>query len=241
MPALYAFAAATLLIGQLGDNPVTVGRAAAIAQACSESTSEAQPVALLPQEGGQVVCVNGRINRSMRDAFNAVSDEELAAASLVHVISEGGAVRYAIDIADRIHAAQIPVLTTGMCISACAQFIFLAGAPKIIAPGGAVAMHGGPLSADSIYFSDRDPEAKLSLLWDSLRFHEFFNRINVSIEVVRTPPDHVRERLAQGQIVFWSVRPEDYVRFGVHDVIRLSADSDAGEPSDAASGGDEAG
>lgn len=173
---------------------------------------------------GQVLCLTGRTDVRMRAAFLALGDDPLSGVEVVHIISEGGALGAALDIAEPIADAGVAVIAGGMCISSCAQFIFMAGSPKIIAPGAIVAMHGGPIRLERLTSGEFDAEAERSLLRESLRFYEFYDRLNVDIDIVKSPPPHILERIHDGEIVFWTVDPEDYPRFGVHDLIVFSPD-----------------
>lgn len=171
---------------------------------------------------GQVLCLAGRTDERMREAFLALGDDPLRGVEVVHIISEGGALGVALDIAEPIADAGMAVIAGGMCISSCAQFIFMAGSPKIIAPGAIVAMHGGPVRLERLTSGEFDAEAERSLLRESLRFYEFYDRLNVDIDIVKSPPPHILERIQGGEMLFWTLDPEEYPRFGVHDLIVLT-------------------
>jgi len=56
--------------------------------------------------------------------------------------SGGGEVAAAIDLANWVHARQLDIVVTGMCLSSCANYVFPAARHKEIRPGAIVAWHG---------------------------------------------------------------------------------------------------
>jgi hypothetical protein len=56
--------------------------------------------------------------------------------------SGGGDVAAAIELADWIHAQQLDITVTGVCLSSCANYVFPAARHKEIRPGAIVAWHG---------------------------------------------------------------------------------------------------
>jgi hypothetical protein len=61
----------------------------------------------------------------------------------VMVSSEGGVTEAALDIAEHIQKRRIDVEVVDVCASSCANYIFIAGAGKVIREGGVVGWHGG--------------------------------------------------------------------------------------------------
>ena len=56
--------------------------------------------------------------------------------------SGGGGVAAAIELADWVHAQQLDITVTGVCLSSCANYVFPAANRKEIVPGAIVAWHG---------------------------------------------------------------------------------------------------
>jgi hypothetical protein len=61
---------------------------------------------------------------------------------LLLIDSIGGDVAAAIDLADWVHARQLDIAVTGVCLSSCANYVFPAARQKEIRPGAVVAWHG---------------------------------------------------------------------------------------------------
>lgn len=61
---------------------------------------------------------------------------------LVLLDSGGGDVETALKIAGDLHAARVTVYVTRWCVSACANYLFLAGAERRIGKRGVVGFHG---------------------------------------------------------------------------------------------------
>lgn len=56
--------------------------------------------------------------------------------------SGGGDVAAAIELAGWVHARQLDITVTGVCLSSCANYVFPAARHKRIVPGAIVAWHG---------------------------------------------------------------------------------------------------
>lgn len=110
---------------------------------CSLSSPEssAQTVSLEKD----VIAIRGPINEqtvvSFNDVLGSSSGEKVKA---VIVSSAGGDGRAALQIAKSVASRGLNVIVEGVCISACAQYIFLAGVQKIVRPGSIIAFHSSP-------------------------------------------------------------------------------------------------
>lgn len=89
----------------------------------------------------------------------------------VLIVSYGGDVGSALDMADAISESGASLIINGPCLSSCANYIFLAAREKYVLSGGVVAWHGGIPDAAS---SESDPLAPLIA-----RSNAFFDRIGV--------------------------------------------------------------
>ena len=143
--------------------------------------------------------------------------------------SVGGDVAAAIELADRVHARQLDITVTGVCLSSCANYVFPAARRKQIQPGAIVAWHGNyrHLAETGLWRDDvalrmqRDGEdeqaatryvqAQVARLVALER--DFFARIGVDEQVCwigKQPPYHVPD--------YYSLSVADMARFGITDV-----------------------
>ena len=205
----------------------TIDEVGRVRSACRAAENEA-PIWRAGDE--TLLCISGSTDEAMLEAFQALGPEPFDGVRAVQVTSQGGALWVALEIAEPLSRAELPVIAQGLCISSCAQFIFMAGSPKIVAPNSVVAMHGGPLRLDRLISGEFDAEAERNLLRESLRFYEFYDRLDIDIDIVKTPPPSVQERLANGEIVFWAPTLEDYHRYGADNVIMIEGPEPSSEP-----------
>lgn len=96
----------------------------------------------------QTLLMEGGIDDASVQAFRAALTDETRR---IVLNSTGGSVAPAIDIAEDILARGLDVEVRGICASSCANYLFVAGQTKWIAPGALVLWHGAPggrVSAD---------------------------------------------------------------------------------------------
>ena len=124
-------------------------------------------------------------------------------------------------MAERIRALGMEVVVVGFCVSSCANYLFTAGATKIVLPGGIVGFHGGPsLSAPIIYQGPPALAASSRHLAREVireiieRQHRFFGEIGVRESLVVRVPAGVHWR--QGD---WSTHVWAYDRTTLADVF----------------------
>jgi hypothetical protein len=143
--------------------------------------------------------------------------------------SRGGDVAAAIVLADWVHARQLDVVVTGVCLSSCANYVFPAARQKEIRPGAIVAWHGNyhHLAHTGLWRDDvelrmqRDGEdeqtatryvqSQVARLVELER--EFFKRIGVDEQVCwigKQPPYNVAD--------YYFLSATDMARFGISDV-----------------------
>jgi hypothetical protein len=143
--------------------------------------------------------------------------------------SGGGDVAAAIELADWVHARQLDITVTGVCLSSCANYVFPAARNKAIRPGAIVAWHGnyhhlahtGLWRDDVVLRMQRDGEdeqtatryvlAQVAHLVALER--EFFGRIGVDERVCwigKQPPYNVAD--------YYFLSATDMARFGITDV-----------------------
>jgi hypothetical protein len=148
---------------------------------------------------------------------------------LLLIDSAGGDVAAAIDLADWVHARQLDIAVTGVCLSSCANYVFPAARQKEIRPGAVVAWHGnyhhlahtGLWRDDVVLRMQRDGEdretatryvqsqvARLVALE-----RDFFARIGVDEQVCwigKQPPYNVAD--------YYFLSAADMARFGISRV-----------------------
>ncbi|MCB0361891.1 MAG: hypothetical protein KDD35_04185, partial [Bdellovibrionales bacterium] len=90
-----------------------------------------------------IVFGSGKIEIDEFQRFRKVYDCRVREVVLEHL---GGSVVGSMDIADQILKDEVSVRVVGACLSSCANYLFLAGKKKTIAPGGLVGFHGSPFA-----------------------------------------------------------------------------------------------
>ncbi len=137
-----------------------------------------------PSEQG-VVVLDGEINDRMRDRLVS---QTTAATRLVLIRSGGGQVSAALDMADFILEKKLSVQAFDFCMSACAAYVWMAGADRRIAPDTLLAFHGGQASHLYLYTQLRASKPRLrppaSLITTADREDALYRRLGIDREIL---------------------------------------------------------
>ena len=97
---------------------------------------------------GHVICLHDEIGPSMFVKLMR-SRSEIKEHPFVVMASPGGRLDSSLDIIRMLDTYQPTPVVGEMCVSACAQFLFLMGQQRVLLHCGVVAMHGAPESIDA--------------------------------------------------------------------------------------------
>lgn len=146
-----------------------------------------------PVRNGDIVLYEGAINHPAADALNKHFDD---GARQLHINSNGGDISAGLSIARKIRERGVSVKVLAYCMSACANYVFLAAREKILAPGGILGFHGGPITGARprpsfpIELGDmdglRDAIEGSYAFYDEIKFN--LALIDRSEELTRVPP-----------------------------------------------------
>lgn len=182
-------------------------------------------------DSGHIICLHHEIGPSMFVKLMRLRGE-IKERPFVVMASPGGRVDSSIDIVrmlDNFH--PIPVVGE-MCVSACAQFLFLMGSQRILLHCGVVAMHGGPGSIHAslaMHFdSDGAHQRNIEDIW---RFRDFYKKRNISMDMVTEPPANIQAEIDSGKLVFWQWSIHKLESFGVKGIVS-DIDPDLRSPKD---------
>lgn len=84
--------------------------------------------------------ISGVLTPSVAEKFRKLVSDKV---KVVSVSSEGGVTESAIEIAESIQKRGIVVRVLDFCLSSCANYIFVAGSRREVAPSAVVGWHGG--------------------------------------------------------------------------------------------------
>lgn len=182
-------------------------------------------------DSGHIVCLHDRIGPSM--FVKLMRDRgQIRERPFVVMASPGGLVDSSIDIVRLLDGFRpIPVVGE-MCVSACAQFLFLMGSQRVLLHCGVVAMHGGPgsISASLAMHLDSDG-AHQNNIQDIWRFRDFYKRRGISLDMVDKPPADIQAEINSGRLVFWQWSIHELESFGVKGIVSDN-DPDLRSPRD---------
>lgn len=176
---------------------------------------------MLPDQ--KALCISGEINGSLiGEVDSAVKSQHRNEAEIKYVVlsSDGGDLSASLKVAEMIENAGATVIVGDRCMSACSQFLFVAGAKKVILAGGLVLFHGGPIPDETISKMNIPDEAKKSLLFEQEKFREFYRARNIDMAMLTSPPPEVQKDWNAGKLVMWSWSGEQLIQFGVRDVYQ---------------------
>ncbi len=163
----------------------------------------------------EAICVNGIIDADLANEFSTL---DFGGTRFLVLESEGGIVRYSLQMAELIDQHEFIAVVGGVCVSACAQFLFVSANHKVIVDPGFVGIHGGPISTEKIEQMNVDERTKTSLINENDAFRAFYARKGISMDMLTKPPAEVQKMLDEGQIVFWTWSVEEFESFGVHNI-----------------------
>lgn len=174
--------------------------------------------ALNHQEGARlasgVACFYGPISKASAAEFLALAAPDDA---LLVLRSGGGDVDSGLQMADYIADHRIHVVVWQACLSSCANYLFIAGATKIVLPGSLVGWHGGPPRVPPSSLAD-EAKDRLQRLLDHQR--SFFARIGVKEDLLYTPPPGSLVTRENRDTRFWTWDAERLAsEFGVRGIV----------------------
>jgi len=144
--------------------------------------------------------------------------------------SSGGDVEAALLIGKHIAARNVAIRVRKWCLSSCANYLFTAGARRVIAPGGIVGFHGNGEAAfselgENFGVSDEDIAENLEEFTETKRQIDaliaeeraFFEAQGIAAEffVLTQRPD---KGIPGEEFAFLAPTPETFTRYGFDDV-----------------------
>ncbi len=168
-----------------------------------------------------VICIRGSFasDHTLRDQVRAITPRSRP---LLVITSDGGLISDAMDTAEYLEKYKFDVAVTGICASACAQFVFVAAKKKYILGDGAVAMHGGPISDDTINKMDIPEQNKSNLKNENKRFIEFYRVRNIKLSLVLDAPQRILDKLKEGKIEFWIPTEKQFYDANIRNLIYIN-------------------
>jgi ATP-dependent protease ClpP protease subunit len=97
---------------------------------------------VLHEHGSEDVTLIGSISPVVLDAFKEIIETESGIKN-IYVDSQGGNIISAISIAEIINDHHLHLIVDGKCLSACANFLFVAAETKSVLPFSVVGIHDG--------------------------------------------------------------------------------------------------
>lgn len=102
-----------------------------------------EPTFSLSKEG-QTIVFKGGIDKASSEALIAAINE---GANRIVITSQGGSMEHALDIAEVMHKHKFVLEVKDYCISACANFLFIAASEKKMLPDAMLGFHGGAMKS----------------------------------------------------------------------------------------------
>ncbi|MEX5747671.1 hypothetical protein [Massilia sp. X63] len=172
---------------------------------------------------------DGVLEQDANERLFALYDSLGEKPSRLVITSVGGDVEVGLDLGEWASAKGLDVRVPAYCLSSCANYVFTAGARKIVAHDAIVGFHGGLSSATFKIEGDMKPvydamtkEAQSAFLADVKKDFQptlerettFFKRIGVRQEITTYGQAARFKRTLEGADVF-TFSCEGFARFGV--------------------------
>ena len=172
-------------------------------------------------ESRNTLCLKGQIDISgkMRERIESFP---LRHDVLVVLESQGGGLMEAIRITEHLEKLDYDVAVSGMCLSACSQFIFMGAREKFFTKDGLIAFHGGPIPEEKIAKMELPEKGKDNLRREQVVFRQFYCRRGIDLDLVSTVPERIGGVEEHRQ--FWVPTLAELSRAGVDQVYDLGSE-----------------
>jgi hypothetical protein len=155
--------------------------------------------------------------------------------STVSLSSEGGVTEAALEIAEDIQRRKLEIKVLDLCISSCANYLFVAGAKRTVLPKAVVGWHGGhsfkPFRP-SVDSPGRLVEKETLLLREQL----LYARSRVSLDLIiysgLLTLGKTVDGAIQRQYTIWSPSAQELERLGIANLTMDKGRRDPGEVSE---------
>jgi len=131
-------------------------------------------------EDGLIV-LEGEINDRMT---HRLISQATPRTKLVRIRSGGGQMSAALDMAEFIHERKLAVEAFDVCMSACAAYVWMAGAERRLAPDTLLGFHGGQAAHLNLYTEYRSSDPRVrppkSLIASAEREQTLYRRLNIN-------------------------------------------------------------
>ncbi len=195
--------------------------------------AHAKPELLVRKIDEKTLRLEGAIFEPMVEQIKALFSSSI---TTFEVDSEGGDTAAALEIAELMMSRKIDLVVDGLCVSSCANYLFVAAERKLVKPGSVVGWHGGYSNARSVLKED---------LADVLRRHSLLKReqslyLNkgVSIELIvysayltnyKMINDSSGKKIRQSEFDLWVPDKKTLESLGVKKLNMLTNFTSAGE------------
>jgi hypothetical protein len=178
-----------------------------------------------------MICLSGPVSEEMKEAF----ERHLKPTTRFLVVrSNGGRADYGMDIAEEILKRGMDIIVHDFCLSACANYFFLAAHNKFLINNAIVGWHGAPEPIPEerwLRFSDKARQRHNEDLGHSEQLFAIFRERGIRKEVTnQPPPGFLSPEKGDPHNRIWSYR-DDLLeeRYGIRNLFRLDIDSATGE------------
>lgn len=144
--------------------------------------------------------------------------------------SNGGPVKTAITMGELLSNQEVTAIVSKKCVSACANFLFLAAKYKIILDDAFVGFHKGPLTYSEAWDlayeigakNDHSPVQVRNNFYDNVRisaaFYEFYKVRGLDMRITTEKPTRPDSFRRSGEAEFWTWSKGEFQKFGVKEI-----------------------
>ena len=157
--------------------------------------------------------------------LKALISTDPKASDVLVVTSTGGDVSAALKMAERIHTLRSSLVVSGLCLSSCANYLFLSAKEKVVLPGAVVGFHGGPIHLATRPYAGPPKFYRAAYnhyaTWiDTLleEQRELFDSVGVQARLIYWPPLGFAPGGADPRTVFWVYSRSMLEEAGVRDI-----------------------
>lgn len=130
---------------------------------------------------GDTIIVGGKIDADLASSvINALNQNDSLTTMLIS--SPGGDAQAGMAIGLAVHQARLDVTVRGVCASACAQYVFVAGDKKRVEEGSIIALHSSPSAMEAVL--EKSPYRTQSYVFSEVATTEalFYQEIEISAQ-----------------------------------------------------------
>jgi hypothetical protein len=131
-----------------------------------------------------IITIEGSVTPEVAAKFAALQGQDVR---ILTIYSGGGDPPSARAVGRVVHQRHLDVTVTGVCAGACAKYIFLAGAQRVLAPGSVVAFSDSAASLSLLAANDPEPAVRAIYAGEAAADRSYYQELGLPERLLYDP------------------------------------------------------